>query len=87
MSIIYKYIDPILKEALVRKASGESKHQSFSNDEEAKPDTLLDHLLLEVTGKTPFFILHNTYTSFCLFLRLDFDVIRDEIVKYVHRIS
>lgn len=48
MSTIYEYIDPILKDALARKTSGETKHQSFSNAEEAKSDTLLDDLLLEV---------------------------------------
>lgn len=64
VSIIYEYIDPILKEALARKASGVSKHQPFSNNEEAKPDTLLDHLLLEVTGKARF--IHKTH--FILFI-------------------
>lgn len=63
MSIIYEYIDPVLKEALARKASGTATYDSFSAAEDNKPETLLDHLLQEVSGKrllsvaAPFYFL------------------------------
>ncbi|GJJ08804.1 hypothetical protein Clacol_003023 [Clathrus columnatus] len=46
MSIIYEYIDPVLKEALARRASG-----VLLPGDETKPETLLDHLLQESDGQ------------------------------------
>lgn len=52
MSIIYEYVDPVLKEAFARKESGVDVYGGISAPRD-EPETLLDHLVQEISG-TPF---------------------------------
>ena len=51
MEVIHAFIDPILEDALAKKATGENKFPIHEDD--TRSETLLDHLAKQVTGEYP----------------------------------
>jgi len=51
MRVIHDFIEPILKDALAKKAAGEKKWPLHENN--SRSETLLDHLVEQTTGELP----------------------------------
>jgi len=77
MQVCYKFVDPILKEALAKKSLKQASPEKKLNDREILGETLLDHLVSHTEGGC-------FGTTYCLplFIRsTDLSVIKDEILN------